>query len=380
MNQLNPLKRKKKENNPPQKNKKRNNKKVNNVFVIQNNIINKTFNKLTSSKSSKNKNKNKKIIKKKKSNKKIKINANDFTENDNSKNIINNKRKKVDLTNWETQNPDDQKNKGKSEIIDFALITINLKNKKHSNDIFEKSYRVLNNYTFEEAIKYDKRDLCEIFFIYLNSKQAVFHAFFYKSPLELFSLRLCLLFFIFSCDLALNAFFYFNDNISKKYHYAKNLFLFTFNNNITVILLSTFTGFILLTLFIKLSNSTNAMREVFQNEEEKIKKQKNYKVSEARKIEIKNEIDKIFRNYKIKIIVLLIVELLFMIFFWYYVTIFCHVYKSTQTSWILDSFLSILSRIIIDALICLGLAKLYRIGVDSNIQCIYKFSMFLYGF
>ena len=371
-------KTKKKENNPPQKKKKGNNKKVNNAFVIQNNIINKTFNKLTSSMRSKKEYKKK--FKKKKSNKKININVNNFTEIDNSKNIINNNGKNLALIDWETKNPEDKKNKGKSEIIDFALITINLKNKKYNNDIFEKSYRVLNNYTFEEAIKYDKRDLCEIFFIYLNSKQAIFHAFFFKSPLELFSLRLCLLFFIFSCDLALNAFFYFNDNISKKYHYAKNLFLFTFSNNITVILLSTFTGFILLTLFIKLSNSTNAMREVFQNEEEKIKKQKNYKVSETRKIEIKNEIDKIFRNYKIKIIVLLTVELLFMIFFWYYVTIFCHVYKSTQTSWILDSFLSILSRFIIDALICLGLAKLYRIGVDSNIKCIYKFSMFLYGF
>ena len=265
-------------------------------------------------------------------------------------------------------------------IIDFILIKINLNKKNNNNNLPNRSYRVLNNYTFEEAIEYDNRALCEIFFIYLNSKQAIFHAFFFKSPLELFSLRLFLLFFIFSCDLALNAFFYFNDNISKKYHYAKSLFLFTFSNNITVILLSTFTGFILLTLFIKLSNSTNAMREVFQNEEEKIKKDKNYKVSEERKIEIKNEIDSIFKNYKIKIFVLIAMELLLMIFFWYYVTIFCHVYKSTQISWILDSFLSILSRIIIDALICLGLSKLYRIGVESNVYCLYKLAMFLYGF
>ena len=97
-------------------------------------------------------------------------------------------------------------------------------------------------------------------------------------------------------------------------------------------------------------------------------------------MEIKNEIDKIFKNYKIKIIILVFVELLFMIFFWYFVTIFCHVYQSTQISWILDSFLSMASRLIIDGLICLGLAKLYRIGVDSNIHCIYKFAMFLYGF
>ena len=239
---------------------------------------------------------------------------------------------------------------------------------------------MLNNYTFEEAIKYYHRSLCEVFFIYMLSKQVIFHAFFFRSPLELFSLRLCLLFFIFSCDLALNAFFYFNDNISKKYRYAQSLFLFTFNNNITVILLPTFVGFVLLTFFIKLSNSTFSMREIFRNEEEKIKKDKNYKVTEKRKTEIKNEIEKIFKNYKIKLIIFILIELLFIIFFWYFVIIFCHIYSSTQISWLLDSFLSMISRVIIDTLICFGLAKLYRIAVDSNINCIYKFAMFLYGF
>ena len=301
------------------------------------------------------------------------------SEKDNSKSLFKNKRKKLSLSHMKTENPEDKNKLSKNNVIDFTLITINLKNNSNNNYIPKISNRVLNNYTFKEAMKYDQRSLCEIFFIYLLSKQIIFHTFFFKSPLELFSLRLCLLFFIFSSDLALNAFFYFNDNISKKYHYAKNLFLFTFYNNITVFLLSTFIGFILLTFFTKLSNSTNAMRELFLIEEEKMKSNKKYKVSNERKIEIKNEIEKIFRNYKIKIIILVVAELLFMIFFWYYVTIFCHIYKSTQISWILDSLLSMISRFIIDRLICLGLAKLYKIGVDLNVYCIYKFAMFLYG-
>ena len=49
-----------------------------------------------------------------------------------------------------------------------------------------------------------------------------------------------------SCDLALNALFYSNDNISKKYEYAKNLFLFTFNNNITIIIYSTLLSFVII--------------------------------------------------------------------------------------------------------------------------------------
>ena len=375
-------------NNPPPKNKIKNNHGNNpiikNFMIIKNNFIKTSKTKII--KVNKNDNNNvkdyskRKLKRRKYKAQKRERNIINTSKNDNSKTIINRKNKELVLSNLETLNPDYKNKRNAKKIIDFPLITINLY-KKNKDDYYPtNSYRILNIYSFEEAIKYDQRLICEIFFIYLLSKQAILHAFFFKSPFELFSLRLYLLFFIFSSDFALNAFFYFNDNISKKYKYAKSLFFFTFNNNLTVILLSTLVGFVLLTLFIQLSNSTFALREIFRNEEEKMKKVKNYKVNEKRKIEIKNEIEKIFKNYKIKIIIFFLVELLFMIFFWYFVTIFCHVYPSTQTSWLFDSFLSMISRIIIDALICLGLAKLYRIAVDSNINCIYKFAMFLYGF
>ena len=156
--------------------------------------------------------------------------------------------------------------------------------------------------------------------------------------------------------------------------------MFAFSNNITVILLSTFIGFILITIFTKLTNTTNAIRNVFKNEEEKIKKNKKYKVTNIRKEEIKNEIDNILKKYKIKVNIVIIIEILLMIFFWYYATVFCHVYSNTQMSWLWDSFLSMLSRIIIDALLSLGFAKLYRIGVESNIRCLYKASIFFYSF
>ena len=272
-----------------------------------------------------------------------------------------------------------KKNMNKKEttkLIDFNLINININNIKEY--IPSNSYYILNNYTFEEAIKYDMRSICAIFYIFLLSKQAAFHAFLFKSPLESFPLRLCLLIFIISSDLALNAFFYLDDKISKKYKYSQNLFLFTFNNNITIILLSTLIGFVFMTLFTNLSNSTNQIRDIFRKEEEKIKKNKT--VTTKRKIEIINEVEKILKKHKIKVIILITIEILLMLFFWYYVTAFCHVYSSTQLSWLLDSFLSILSRLIIEILISLGFAKLYRIAVESNTHCIYKFVLFFYCF
>ena len=232
----------------------------------------------------------------------------------------------------------------------------------------------------EESFKYDKRQICEIFYIYLLSKQAIFHAFLYRSPLVVFPLRLCLLFFIISSDLALNAFFYFNDNISEKYRNPKNIFEFTFTTNITLILLSTLVGFVFSTFFTKLSNSTKEIRDVFKTEEEKLKKDKKYVVTEKRKIEIQKEIENILQRYKVKIICLITLELIFMLFFWYYVVAFCHVFSSTQISWILDSLISIIFSVIIDALICFALSKLYTMAVNSEIICLYKIALFFYAF
>ena len=193
-------------------------------------------------------------------------------------------------------------------------------------------------------------------------------------------MRFCLLLFIISSDLALNAIFYFDDKISEKYKLAKSLFVFAFSNNITVILLSTIVGFVFLTLFTKLSNATNAIREVFRTEEEKLKNDKKYKVSDKRKDEIYQEIENILKKYKIKVFIFIVVEIILMMFFWYYVTAFCHVYGKTQMSWLFDSFFFFLSRVIIDAIFSLIFAKLYRIGVESHVKCLYKTSLFFYSF
>ena len=101
---------------------------------------------------------------------------------------------------------------------------------------------------------------------------------------------------------------------------------------------------------------------------------------DKRKKEIITEVQKILKKHKIKSIVFVGTEILLTLFFWYYVTAFCHVYSQTQTSWILDSFLSIISRLFIEFLFSMGFAKLYRIAVGSNLNCLYKFVLFAYCF
>ena len=111
-----------------------------------------------------------------------------------------------------------EKNKN---LKNYSLINIQLNLSRKHKHIPPDSHIILNNYNYQEAIKYDLRELCVIFYIFALAKQIFFHTFLFRSPLELFPLRLCLFFFIMSSDLALNALFYFNDNISKKYRNAK---------------------------------------------------------------------------------------------------------------------------------------------------------------
>ena len=333
------------------------------------------------------------------------INNNNINNNVNINLIMGNKKTKYKkITNYKRDNSTsglDKKNSHKNSYHNSKETIFNNseKNNKINNDeeelyfglikknvihyekyISQESTQTLRNYTFNDAIKNERRSFFRIYYIYLLSKQIIFHTFFLKSPLELFPLRICLFIFMLSTDLALNALFYLNDNISKKYKYSKNFFLFAFSDNITIIIYSTLLSYILISLLIKLTNSNNSLRNVFINQEEKMSKNKKYKLDDNTKMNIYNKIEKILKTLKIKIILLILLQSILLIFFWYFVTAFCHVYKSTQKSWLWDGFLSILSRTIIELIFAFFFAKLYNMAVQSNIYTIYRIVLFFYDF
>ena len=257
----NKTKTKKGKSSPPKHNKNKNNKRKHNKIIKNNNLIlidSSIINNINMDKS-KNKLTNKKIkdinddnlYKYLKNNiKSHQIKRAKKKLNKKSLKKCNNKKQNI-VANIPTEGIENNKQDNKQiDNEDLNLISINLNLSRKKKYYPNNSLITLYNYTMQEAFIYDKRDLFRIFYIILLSKQAIFHAFLYSSPLEVFSLRICRLFFIISSDLALNAFFYFNDNISEKYKTSKSLIEFTFTSNITVILLSTFVGFILMTFLL----------------------------------------------------------------------------------------------------------------------------------
>ena len=305
-------------------------------------------------------------------------------------NKIINKKNNSPLSNSGIQIISNRKKKIKTEInynsdvnnnyFKLNLMNINVNDIKKKTHIPKLSKDILNIYNFEEAILYDKRSFLIIYYIFLIAKQVIMHAIFYKSPIEPLPIRLSLLKFMLGCDLALNAIFYTDDKVSEKYNSAKSLITFALTNNLIVILLSTLIGYVLFIFLANMNNSTNEIRNLFREEEDKIKKNKKYNVSLLRKKEIISEVKNIMKKYKIKVIIFYIIEFLCMIFFWYYVTVFCNIYKKTQLSWLIDCLITIIIRIIIDFLINIVFALLYNLSIRLKSNCLFRVTIFLYSF
>ena len=107
-----------------------------------------------------------------------------------------------------------------------------------------------------------------------------------------------------------------------------------------------------------------------------MKKNKKYFVNATTKNKIVQEIERKYK--KIKIAIFLILEFFFILFFWYYVSIFSAVYKETQESWVIDSFTSLLFSVFAKFMICLMLSSLYLNAVKYKIEFLYDVTMFIY--
>jgi hypothetical protein len=239
---------------------------------------------------------------------------------------------------------------------------------------------LLDNYEYETAIKYDQRQFWRIFYILLLNKENIINIFLFKTPLDIFSLRICLFIFTYSCDLAFNTIFYSNANISDRYHYeGEALLLFSLVNNIVVSLTSFLTSLLLVTVFQHLIDSRKSYENIFRIEEKKMRKLKNYKVNQKTKIEILDKIKRISLILQWKIALFIISEFSLMLFFYYFVTAFCEVYKQTQISWLYDFFISFLISFAAEIVGSLFIAVFYMLSIKYRLKTLYRIIIFLYN-
>jgi ABC-type sugar transport system permease subunit len=275
------------------------------------------------------------------------------------------KKNKKDKTNTKIENQ-------------YFMIQISANNSKNNKPPESKFY--LTNYDFEEALQYDKRTFWGIYYICLLAKENILNMLYIKSPLELKSLRLCVFVFMYSCDLTFNTLFYFNSNISDRYHYeGKSLFWFSLLNNMAITIISSILSFLLSITLNFLTNSKEAIEEIFRKEEKKMRKNSKYIVSRITKKEIMFQIYEIIKKLKIKILFFIILECTLLLFFFYFVTAFCEVYQKTQVSWLCDSFTSFILSFPIEFLLAFVIALLYKISLAKKSRLLYKIVIVFYN-
>ena len=97
-------------------------------------------------------------------------------------------------------------------------------------------------------------------------------------------------------------------------------------------------------------------------------------------IKIKKRIEKLKKILAIKFILYFIFSFLFLLFFWYYISIFCVIYKNTQFHLLKDTLMSIGLSLILPFGIYL-LPGIFRIpslsDKNKKRKCLYNFSKIL---
>ena len=180
----------------------------------------------------------------------------------------------------------------------------------------------LNNLDYKLALKYDTRKYCQYYLSLLKTKHILIFTFCNNNDYNLKIIKIDLFLFNFAISYMVNALFFDDDTMHKIY---KNKGAFDILDQLPQVvysfLISSFFSFILELL---------ALTEGVILELKKIKN----------KIEFNQRILKFNSTIKIKFLIYFIISSIFLLFFWYYLSMFCAIYVNTQFHLIKDTVLS----------------------------------------
>ena len=191
----------------------------------------------------------------------------------------------------------------------------------------------LNQLSYEFALKYDNRIFCEYYISLIKTKHNLIFAFFYSKDYNSRIIKIDLFFINFVIYFTVNAFFFDDDTMHRIYE-DKGKFDFIYQ--LPQIIYSSM-----------ISSVLNAILKLLALSEDyilKFKKNKFIKNLDKRNTELDAKLKIIFLSY-------FIISLIFLLFFWYYISMFCAIYKNTQI------------HLIKDTLISFGISMLYPFGI-----------------
>ena len=284
-------------------------------------------------------------------------------------------QKKIPNININTHNynniiiENDNKQKKKRKIsrnitYEYNKRSINKKNLKNKKDI-EKARKAMkfiedeiNELPYELAKEYDKRKYFEYYISLLKTKHPLIYSFFYNKDYNSRIIKIDLFFVSFAINYTVNALF-FDDETMHLIYESKGKFELEYQ--LPKIIFSSLISMVL-DIFLKLLAISN-------DSIIKFKQNKNI-----------NDVDKRGRNLKktlkLKFILYYIISFIFLLFFWYYISMFGAIYKNTQIHLLKDTLMSF-GLSMISPLIIYLFPGLFRIPALSNTK---KDRKFLYNF
>ena len=175
------------------------------------------------------------------------------------------------------------------------------------------------------------------------------------------SVKINLFFLTFGLNLTVSALF-FNDSTMNKIYTDEGSYNFLFQ--LPQIIYS-----LLISVFIKSILSLLSLTEKIIVE---------FKQKETSKFDL-DEYKKFIYNIKIRIIFFYILEIIFLILFWYYISCFCALYRNTQIHLIKDTVTSFAFSLIYPFIVNFipGILRLSAINNTDNKKYLYKISQYI---
>ena len=212
----------------------------------------------------------------------------------------------------------------------------------------------LQDMDYEEAIIYDKRSLFRTYWAFLVDTQIILGTFCTENYLHLFIIKLSFFICTFQISFFLNALLYTDEYISDAYH---NNGVLDFVSGLPKAIYSFVATLITTNLLKMLSNCRSELAKIIREK----KKNDNY-------INLMN--NKLSKLRK-KLIAYFIIIFSLGLFFLYYVTCFCAVYKYSQKYWFMGCLESFGMDSLVALAICVVLSIFRFISIKKHIKCFY---------
>jgi hypothetical protein len=228
----------------------------------------------------------------------------------------------------------------------------------HKNEFSDSELNGLDMY---DAVIFDKRTFCQIYWNQLKNKEGIINAFFDHDELELIPIKAICFFLSASLYFTLNALFYFEDVISAEYnHKGPITFGYIFTNEIDRIMYSMLIGSVIDLILPCLTDTKGRIKSLIRRENDNEK--------------FRDESIRIVKVLKTKILIFLIFNTLLMCFCWYYLSSFCYCYPNTQINWLIGGFITWLFCLILPFIYCFLITLLRFLGLRYKMELMYKLS------